>query len=66
MDKNFLHSKTFWAGIIELVIGILLYVQGQLTAGGALSLFAILQIVLRFVTDGKIVLGKTKVAAQKE
>ena len=53
-SKSFLKSKTFWAGIIGIVIGILQYTQGNLLAGSEISLAGLLAIILRLFTEQPI------------
>ena len=52
--KPFWKSKTFWIGLMQVVIGVLTYIQGQLEAGSAITLFGILQVVIRFMTKQPI------------
>jgi len=53
-EKKFWQSKTFWLGIIQVVIGVLTSVEGELTTGGTLTLSGIVTIVLRSVTKTQI------------
>ncbi len=52
--KSFLKSKTFWVGIIEIVIGVLLALKDQLLTGGVLSGVGIIQLILRAITSQPI------------
>ena len=54
--KLFWQSKLFWLGITEIAIGVLQYVSGQLSAGGAITSMGIITILLRFVTSKAITL----------
>jgi len=56
MEKPFWKSKTFWAGVIGIVIGILQYVQGQFVAGGEVAIASVIAIVLRSITSQPITL----------
>ena len=58
--KEIWKSKTFWVGIISVIIGILQYVQGNIDTGSAITIEGIIMIVLRYVTEGKVVFGKIK------
>lgn len=53
-EKPFWKSKTFWLSLIQIVIGVLTYIQGQVNAGSAITLFGVLQVVMRFLTKQPI------------
>jgi uncharacterized membrane protein len=48
-------SKTFWLGVTQIIIGILTALQAQLETGVTLTLFGILTIILRVVTNTPMV-----------
>lgn len=51
MDKKFYKSKTFWAGVITIVVGVLQTIQGQLAAGTEISVMGIVFVILRLITN---------------
>jgi len=48
--KSIFKSKLFWIGIINIVVGILNYIEGSLTNGVAITLNGILIVVFRYIT----------------
>lgn len=58
--KAYYKSKTFWVGVIEVVVGVLLGIQGILEAGVPLTIVGILKIVLRVVTTDPITFRKVE------
>jgi len=52
--KKFYKSKTLWIAVITFLIGGLTAVNGQLELGSIVALKAILDIVLRFLTEEPI------------
>lgn len=50
VSKEWYKSKTFWAGIIEILIGILTALQGELEVGATLTVSGIAKVALRVVT----------------
>lgn len=55
-NKPFWQSKTFWANILVGAAGIFVAVADHLTAGGAITASALINIILRFVTNKGITL----------
>lgn len=53
-EKKFWQSKTFWIGLIQILVGVLTYIQGQLEAGSAITLFGVVQVILRLMTKSPI------------
>ena len=49
--KKIWKSKTIWLGIIEIAIGILSYLQGELQNGVQLTAAGVLTVILRLVTN---------------
>ena len=49
--KKIWKSKTIWLGIIEIAIGILSYLQGELQSGVQLTAAGVLTVILRVVTN---------------
>jgi len=58
MEKKWYQSKTLWVAILEVIIGVLVYSKGQLATGGVISTQAIIMIVLRLITESKVVVKK--------
>ena len=59
--KNILKSKTIWMGIIEIAIGLLVWLSGQIEVGAVVTGKGIIDIVLRLVTNqAVVVLGGKK------
>ena len=54
--KNWFKSKTIWMGIIEVAIGVLVFISGQLEIGGVITAKGIIDIILRNIT--KVAIGK--------
>ena len=52
--KKIWKSKTIWLGIIEIAIGILSYLQGELQGGVQLTAAGVLTVLLRLVTKQAI------------
>jgi len=52
--KLILFSKTIWVGIIEIVLGILSYIKGELLLGNTLTVSGILMVILRLVTREEV------------
>lgn len=55
-DKHFLKSKTMWINVLLFISGITLAVADNLQAGGALTLTAIANMVLRSISKTNITL----------
>ena len=55
-NKNILTSKTFWYGLLSVAIGVLQATQGELGAGTLFTANGLITVVLRLVTESKIVL----------
>ena len=53
-EKPFYLSKTMWINALGLASGVLLGVQGELLAGGSLTIGSLVNIVLRCVSDHRI------------
>lgn len=49
-SKKWWTSKTIWANIAGIAVGIITLIQDQLVAGGALTLLGTGGIVLRFIS----------------
>jgi len=60
MEKSFWQSKTIIVGLIEIVVGILMWVQGIVVAGAPLTLSGLLKVILRLITESKVIMGKKK------
>ena len=54
MEKNILKSKTFWLAIIPVVIGVLNWIQGDLTAGLPLTGYGLLAVIVRLITKDEV------------
>ena len=48
--KNLLQSKTIIVGLLEIIIGILLFAQGEIQAGALITSAGIMQTALRLIT----------------
>lgn len=55
MEKKFYESKTFWINFLAFIGGIAFAIQGNLIEGGAVTIWSMVQVALRFVTEKKIV-----------
>ena len=49
--KSILKSKLFWLGVVNIVIGVLNYVEGYLNSGTTITLNGILIVILRAITN---------------
>lgn len=49
-------SKTFWLAVLTIALGVAETVQGQMASGATLTTLGVLQIIVRFLTETKIVL----------
>ena len=56
--KQFWQSKTIIVGILEIAIGVLSYILGEIEVGSALSITGLLMVILRLVTDKAISFSK--------
>lgn len=56
--KQFWQSKTIIVGVLEIAIGVLSYVVGEIEVGSALSITGLLMVILRLVTDKAISFSK--------
>jgi len=65
-EKVFYKSKTFWVGIITIIIGVLEGIAANLDAGIKLTILGILMIICRVVTKTPLVTTATKVAEVSE
>ena len=54
--KPFWKSKTLWANGFVILIGIISYIQGQVEAGGVITIVGILNAVLRTISKKDITL----------
>lgn len=52
--KQFWKSKTLWANVVFVLAGVSFYVQGELATGGALTLAAIINTVIRYYTTSPL------------
>ena len=52
--KEWYKSKTLWVGVLEIVGGVIMTVSGQIEAGIPLTLFGVVQVVLRTVTKSEL------------
>lgn len=52
--KSWVKSKMVWVGVIEVLIGVLTAISGNLQIGTPLTVFGILQIILRVITTTSI------------
>ena len=50
-SKSILKSKLFWLGIVEVGVGVLQYIQGELSTGGTITSMGVLTVLLRLVTN---------------
>ena len=50
IDKDWYKSRTLWINILIFSVGVLTIVQGELEAGGAITVAGIANIVLRAAT----------------
>jgi uncharacterized membrane protein len=53
-SKSIFKSKTFWLNVLALAVAILSALQGQMEAGISLTLFSIVNIILRSVTKESV------------
>ena len=54
-EKVWYNSKTLWANVLVIVIGVLSYVQGEMATGGMITIAGVVNVVLRLVTSNKLV-----------
>lgn len=60
-SKSILKSKTFWLGVLNVLAGIIAYLQGELQAGAGLTLNGVAIVVLRLVTNQAVtIFGEKK------
>jgi hypothetical protein len=52
--KAFFKSKTFWYGVVSLLLGILNYIDGYFNNGTALTLNGFIVILLRWISTQPI------------
>lgn len=55
MNKKWYQSKTLKLGAIQIIVGVLAAVEGQIIAGTAFTVFGFLILVLRVITNSKLV-----------
>lgn len=48
--KSIIKSKTIIVGVISVIVGILIWIQGQIGAGLSITIEGILMVILRLVT----------------
>ena len=53
-DKPWFKSKTLWVNVLAIIGGIATAISGELKAGGMLTLFGVVNTVLRVVTKSQI------------
>lgn len=53
-DKKWYESKTFWAGILGILGGVLTTISGEITGGMTLTLSSVVFTILRAVTKSRI------------
>jgi len=49
--KKWWASRTLWASVIIVVMGVLTWIQGQINAGLPITLIGILMAVMRTITN---------------
>ena len=54
MEKKWYESKTIWANVLLVVAGVLVDISTSLQTGGAFTVSAVVNIVLRAVTKSGI------------
>lgn len=59
-EKPFYKSKTFWVGVLQVVIGVLTYIQDQLGIGASLTISGILMVALRLITKQPVSIKRKK------
>ena len=52
--KKWYESKTLWMNLIVILIGVLQWVSGEISAGVAITALGLLNAVLRTITKHKI------------
>ena len=55
MNKKWFYSKTLWIGILEFIGGLALALAGSLETGGVITFAGIITIILRLLTNSKII-----------
>ena len=56
--KSIFRSKLFYLGLLNIVVGILTYLQGAVSGGTAITLNGILVVILRILTNEGVYLKK--------
>jgi len=51
LTKKWWASRTLWASVIIVVMGVLTWIQGQVNAGLPITLIGILMAVMRTITS---------------
>jgi hypothetical protein len=54
IQKPWYKSKTIWASVVTISIGLLAYLIGYSTVGGSATLLGFVYLVLRLVTNSQI------------
>ena len=65
-NKNWYQSKTLIIGILEILIGLGLYLKGQVEVGAVITSAGIIQAILRTITTAGLNLGGKKKVVKKE
>ena len=55
LTKKWWASRTLWASVLVVLLGVLNWTQGQLNAGVPITLIGILMAALRTITDKKLI-----------
>jgi TRAP-type C4-dicarboxylate transport system permease small subunit len=55
IQKKWWTSKTLWASVIVVIMGVLNWTQGQIEAGLPITLTGVLMAILRVITNKKLV-----------
>ena len=58
MSKNFLKSKTFWYGALNIIAGVVFYFQGVISGAELFTFNGLFVIVLRALTEKPITIGR--------
>ncbi|UCG55015.1 MAG: hypothetical protein JSV32_02015 [Dehalococcoidia bacterium] len=56
--KSWYKSKTIWISILEVVAGVSMGLKGLLETGIAISILAVVQIILRVITSSSLITPK--------
>lgn len=55
MEKKWYKSRTLWAGVFQIIAGISIAIEGQISAGTAITFFGMMMLVLRIITKNAII-----------